>query len=114
MIPLRTIHNDPKVYGDKSKDFVADRFLSEFQNSDGTAKKRPTMSMLKLFGGGTTLCPGRHFAANESVAFIASALRKFDIQLVEGQKEAKPLTSAPTAGIYPPDRDIFVRIKPRK
>jgi len=50
-----------------------------------------SIKSMKPFGGGVTLCPGRHFAQNESMAFAATALRRFDIQLVEGQKEAKHL-----------------------
>ena len=124
MIPLRTNHQDPKTYGERIDEFVPNRFLNDFiktnssnsQAADGTSvgKTGPSIKSLKPFGGGTTLCPGRHFAVNETVAFIATALRRFDIQLVEGQKEAKPLTSYPAAGTYPPDHDVSVRIRLRK
>jgi cytochrome P450 len=124
MIPLRTIHQDPRTYGDRVQEFVPDRFLDDFiqrdssnvNAADGTSMetKASSVKSMKPFGGGVTLCPGRHFAANETVAFIASALRRFDIQLVEGQKEAKPLTSYPVAGTFPPDRDVSVRIRLRE
>ena len=124
MIPLRTNHQDAKTYGERIDEFVPDRFLNDFTKTDssnghaadGTSvgKMAPSIKTMKPFGGGVTLCPGRHFAGNETVAFIATALRRFDIQLVEGQKEAKPLTSYPVAGTFPPDRDVSVRIRLRE
>jgi len=124
MMPLRTNHQDPKTYGERIDEFVPDRFLNDFiktdssngHAADGTSvgKKVPSIKSMKPFGGGVTLCPGRHLAGNEVVAFIAIALRRFDIQLVEGQKEARPLTSYPVNGTYPPDYDVSVRIRLRK
>jgi cytochrome P450 len=124
MIPLRTSHQDSKIYGERVDEFVPDRFLNDFtktDSSDGHApedgfvrKRGPSIKSLKPFGGGVTLCPGRHFAYNEAMAFVATVLRKFDIQLVEGQKEAKPATSSLVATVYPPDREVFVRIRLRE
>src|SRR5271170_3232598 len=123
-MPQRPQHQDPKTYGERIDEFVPDRFLQDFiktdssnmNAADGTfvGKKAPSFKSVRPFGGGITLCPGRHFAGNESVAFIATALRRFDIQLVEGQKEARPLTSYPVNGTYPPDYDVSVRIRLRK
>jgi cytochrome P450 len=122
-MPLRMNHHDAKTFGEPIDKFVPGRFLKDFlkmESSDSQAahgtsvgKTAPSIKSLKPFGGGTTLCPGRHFSVNETVAFIATALRKFDIQLVEGQTEAKPLTSSPIAGTYPPDHEVFVRIQLR-
>jgi len=124
MMPLRMNHQDPKIYGERIDEFVPDRFLNDFIKTDSSnghaadggsvGKMGPSIKSMKPFGGGVTLCPGRHFAGNESLVFIATALRRFDIQLVEGQKEAKPLTSYPAAGVYPPDHEVSVRIRLRK
>ena len=124
MIPLRTNHQDPKTYGERIDEFVPNRFLNDFiktnssnsQAADGTSvgKTGPSIKSLKPFGGGTTLCPGRHFAVNETVAFIATALRRFDIQLVEGQKEAKPHAGFILATVVHPAHDVYVRIRLRK
>jgi cytochrome P450 len=121
MIPLRPNHQDPKTYGERVDEFVPDRFLQDFIKTDSSnghaadstsvGTKAPSIKSMKPFGGGITLCPGRHFAVNETVTFIASALRRFDIEVVESQKEAKPLTSYPVAGTFPPDRDVSVRIR---
>jgi len=124
MIPLRPNHQDPKKYGEKPDEFIPDRFLGDFEKGDitnsnghaaaGAGKAGPSIKSMKPFGGGVSLCPGRFFAANQGLAFVATALRKFDFQLVEGQKEAKPLLSVPVTGTYPPDREVSVRIRLRK
>ena len=124
MIPVRMNHHNPKTYGERVDEFVPDRFLNDFikmdpsnnQAAGGTSvgKVSPSIKSMRPFGGGVTLCPGRHFAVNEIVTFIATVLRRFDIQLVEGQTEAKPLTSYAAAGTYPPDRNVSVRIRLRK
>jgi cytochrome P450 len=124
MIPTRTNHQDPTTYGERVDEFVPDRFLNDFIKTDSSnghpadggsvGKPGPSIKSMKPFGGGSTLCPGRHFAGNEALAFVATALRRLDIQLVEGQKEAKPLTSVPAAGVYPPDHEVSVRIRLRK
>ena len=33
------------------------------------------------FGGGESLCPGRHFAKNEIAQFVAGVLLEFDLAL---------------------------------
>ena len=124
MIPLRINHQDSKIYGERIDEFVPDRFLNDFmkmdssngQAADGTSmgKIAPSIKSMKPFGGGVTLCPGRHLAVNEIVVFIATALRRFDIQLVEGQTEARIDTSYSATGTYPPDRNVSVRIRLRK
>jgi cytochrome P450 len=124
VIPLRATHQDPKTFGERTNEFVPDRFLNDFIKTDSSnghaandgsmRKKGPSIKSMKPFGGGVTLCPGRHFAHNASVAFAATVLRRFDIQLVEGQKEAKPVTSSPVATVYPPGHEVFVRIRLRK
>jgi cytochrome P450 len=120
MMPLRMPLHDPKIYGERIDEFIPDRFLEDLiktnaSNNNGFVEKRgPSIKSMKLFGGGVTLCPGRHFAHFASLAFIATALRRFDIQLAGDQKEAKPLTSYPVNGTYPPDHDVSVRIRLRK
>jgi cytochrome P450 len=124
MIPIRANHQDPEIYGERVDKIVPDRFLKDFIKTDSSdsrhadggplGKTGPSIKSMKPFGGGVTLCPGRHFAGNQSLAFIATALRRFDIQLVEGQKEAKPLTSYPLLGVCPPDHEIFAKIRLRE
>jgi cytochrome P450 len=124
LIPLRTNQQDPGIYGERPDEFVPDRFLKDFIKTDssndhaaddGSMRKRgPSIKSMRPFGGGATLCPGRHFARHAAVAFVATVVRRFDIQLVEGQKEAKPVTSSPVGTVYPPSHEVSVRIQLRK
>jgi len=112
MLPLRLNHFNEDIWGDDVDEFVPDRFIRDISGLPGS-KKNPGINLLKPFGGGTSLCPGRHFAINEILAFVATVMRKFDMEVVEGQKVAVPLTSAPSIGTLPPDRDVRVRFRMR-
>jgi cytochrome P450 len=48
----------------------------------------------RVFGGGKTLCPGRHFATNEVLAVVAMFIVRLDMTPVGG--EWKFLTIANT------------------
>jgi len=113
MLPLRLNHMNPDVFGDDVETFVPDRFIRDISGLPGN-KKNPGIKALKPFGGGTSLCPGRHFAINEILAYVATVLRRFDMEIVEGQRVAVPLTSAPSIGTLPPDHDVRVRIRMRQ
>jgi len=113
MVPLRLNHMNEDIFGDDVNTFVPDRFIRDVSGLEGN-KKNPGIKVLKPFGGGTTLCPGRHFAMNEIFAYAATAIRKFDIELVPGQKVAGVLTAVPSVGTLPPDQDVRVKIRMRK
>jgi cytochrome P450 len=67
----------------------------------------------RAFGGGTTLCSGRHFATTEILAFTAVMILRFDVkpkkgnwkQPSEGRVEFWEATASP-------DEDIVVKICP--
>lgn len=101
MIPARTNNTDPNLFGDNADDFVADRFLRD----------PASLKHVRAFGGGHTLCPGRHFANNEIVAFVATALREFVITIDPSQAGARPLTSAMIVGTFYPDRKVYATVK---
>lgn len=73
------------------------------------------------YGGGTGICPGRHFAKQEIFMVVAVLLSKFDVEFVEwtmmdGAKADRPALDderfAGAAGM-PPDRDMKVRLTRR-
>ncbi|CCA68432.1 related to cytochrome p450, putative-Talaromyces stipitatus [Serendipita indica DSM 11827] len=111
MSPMRILNFSKDTFGPDANDFVPDRFVRPHNPEKG--QYNPGIKVVKSFGGGVTLCPGRHFAGNEILAFTASILQRFKIELVEGQKIAYPLTSAPVVGTFPADREVFVRLSPR-
>jgi cytochrome P450 len=60
------------------------------------------------FGGGESLCPGRHFAKNEIAQFIAGAMLAFEMRLHPSCATSEAPKFDPTRvglGIYPPEHD---------
>ncbi|KAH8903445.1 cytochrome P450, partial [Coniochaeta sp. PMI_546] len=74
------IHADSRIWGDDVDVFDHTRFLKTQQtNGNGIHP-----AAFRAFGGGKTLCPGRHFAINEILAFVAVILLTFDIEAANG------------------------------
>lgn len=108
-MPSRIIHQDVNLWGSNVDDFNPRRFLPEEK------KSRPRDVCFRAFGGGKTLCPGRHFATNEVLAAVAVFIARLDMSPVEG--EWKLPTTANTnvaAVVMEPDNDIQVEIKTRQ
>lgn len=108
-MPSRIIHQDPGLWGSNVGDFNPRRFLPEEK------KNRPRDVCFRAFGGGKTLCPGRHFATNEILAVVAVFIARLDIKPVAG--EWKLPTTANTnvaAVVMEPDDDVEVEIKTRE
>lgn len=110
-MPGRPVHFDAQIFGDDVHEFVPDRFIRDVSNMPG--KKNPGLKAVRPFGGGNTLCPGRFFASNEILAFLATIMRTFDFELVSGQKMAHPATHLPSTGTFWPDHDIKMRLRVR-
>ncbi len=107
-MPMAVMHGDPSVWGTDAKDFKPRRFLKQ-----GGAK--PNVSAYRPFGGGASLCPGRHFVALEIMALAACMVLRFDMAPVAGdwtvpaQKQISLATN-----VFPPAADTQVRITRRK
>ncbi|PVH98078.1 cytochrome P450 [Periconia macrospinosa] len=108
MIPGPIQHSEPQVYGDSVDEFNHKRFIR-------TSGKRLNPIGFRGFGGGSTLCPGRHFASTEIIAFAALMVLRFDIQ-PKSSTWVRPTTkrAGMQATVPPPDDDIDVIITPRK
>lgn len=108
LIPSRVQHTTPSVWGEKVDEFSHKRFMRQ------PGIKQPTPIAFRGFGGGTTLCPGRHFVSTEVLMFSALMALRFDIRPVGG-KWLRPTTekSPLIAAIPIPDWDIDVEICPR-
>ncbi|KAI2628052.1 cytochrome P450 [Hypomontagnella submonticulosa] len=106
-MPSRVIHTDEALWG--NTDFQPRRFLAEEK------KTRPRDMCFRAFGGGKTLCPGRHFATNEILAVAALFIARFDMKPLDG--EWKFPTTANTnvaAAVMGPDYDVEVEIATRE
>lgn len=75
MMPYRQLHFNEDVYGPNVDHFDATRFM---KNKDLSRSPH-----FRPFAGGTTFCPGRFMAKQETIAFVALALHRFDIEPAE-------------------------------
>lgn len=116
-MPSRIIHKDPSLWGSDVEEFNPRRFMKdpEARRSGSTAKKRPSPACLRAFGGGTTLCPGRHFATNEILALTAMFVLRFDMAPSAGSW-TMPSTdnSNMSVVVVQPDKDFEVEVTRRK
>lgn len=111
-IPSLVIHSDPSVWGPSVQDFDPRRFLKRDLASDRT-KQHP--GAFRAFGGGTTLCPGRHFASAEILAVAAIFALRYDLTPVAGAWNPTPDTrTTMIMAIANPPPDMEVDVMPRK
>lgn len=75
-IPATAVHTDEAVWGPDAARFVPQRFMA----ADARNKVHP--SAFRAFGGGSTLCPGRHIAEDMMLAMAAVVLTEFDLRFV--------------------------------
>jgi hypothetical protein len=124
------IHQDPKTWGDDSREFKPRRFmksksvaqnneaLTEADAQESTATQLPPGvpgAAYRLFGGGSNICPGRHFAQSEILGFIAYFIASFDAVAADGcelvlppkDEDSIPLT------VLKPKRDVRLRLRRR-
>ena len=143
MIPAAALHSDPAIYGATAEEFDPYRFTRPPNNNNneagpGQAKtKKIPHGAFRVFGGGTSLCPGRHLAATEILTFVALLVMRFDLLPVEpvsstggggsgrsstreGQGKGRPWTvpepnaSNMATAIPAPATDVVVDVIPRK
>lgn len=75
-IPATAVHTDESVWGSDAAEFVPQRFMG----TDPRNKVHP--SAFRAFGGGSTLCPGRHIAEDMMLGMAAVILTDFDLRFV--------------------------------
>ena len=114
-MPTSVLHGDAATWGPDVKEFNHRRFMpGEASNKRDTGKNRHPAAF-RAFGGGSTLCPGRHFATTEILAIVVMFIMRYDVTPVAGawpdiSVEKTTIASA----IMEPDDDVEVFITPRK
>ena len=87
IMPSVVVHTDPSIWGPDVSAFDHKRFLKRSHpvgSAKSTTHKGPSPSAFRAFGGGTTLCPGRHFATTVTMAITVMFVMRYDIVPVEG------------------------------
>lgn len=106
MMPSTVQHTSRPVWGDTVDEFSHERFVP--------GGKRVNPVAFRGFGGGTTLCPGRHFSSTEILMFSALLVLRFDLVPVDGKWTAPATANSPIVNALPlPDWDVDVEMRPR-
>ena len=111
-MPSRVIHTDSSIWGQDVDVFNPRRFLKDYQQQ--TAKK-PNAAAFRAFGGGTTLCPGRHFATNEVLAVVTMMVMRYDLSPLGGKWTLPTVKNTNMASVVmTPDTEVEVTASRRK
>lgn len=90
-LSIGTSHSLDEYWGPDADEFKPDRFLGRKGDSDDEPGSVKAMRVALLpFGGGTHLCPGRHFAFAEMMAVIVTLLLGYEIEPLEGAEWKLP------------------------
>jgi cytochrome P450 len=107
MIPGVVQHTSIPAFGGNVGEFEHKRFVRSSE------RKRPTAIAFRGFGGGSTLCPSRHFASTEVLTFVALMIVRFDFEPTKGAWICPKTDKAGMHGtVAPPNDDVEVRITP--
>ena len=112
-MPMAVMHSDAAAWGENVKDFQPRRFLK--QDSMRKGGFRQNFTAYRPFGGGASMCPGRHFVTLETMALAACMLSRFDLNPVDGQWNIPGQKQESLAtNVFPPEKDIRVTVAIRE
>lgn len=93
------------------QNFNHQRFVKDPATATRAGKKHNPVAF-RAFGGGATLCPGRHFASTEILAFASVILLRFDVRPRTGSWDTRGYREA-NAAFRLPKQDVDVELIPR-
>jgi cytochrome P450 len=106
-MPSTCLHSEEEHFGPNAGMFDSARFLKD-------PLLKPQIAF-RPFGGGSTLCPGRHFATMQILSTTALILLSYDILQEDGNWTfPKSLQSTMTTTVLPPVGGMHVRFQIRK
>lgn len=106
-------HRDPEIYEEPER-YRYDRFFTERGTKQFSKRGQRVPLPLMPFGGGVSMCPGRFFAINEIKLLVALVMSRADLELAAPDEELPGFDLRRAGlGIYPPARDLTVRVRPR-
>lgn len=120
LIPNTVQHFNTAIWGADAGAFDHRRFLElQVPGAKSSTSRRYGPSTLRAFGGGPLLCPGRHFAIGEILAFAAMMVLRFEISPVHGRRwEDLRVEESYGLGIAKvfllPENDLEVQVIPRR
>ena len=111
-MPMACLHTDPAAWGTDVEEFKPTRFLKTRNDAKET---KTSATAYRPFGGGSSLCPGRHFVTLEAMALAACMVLRFDVLPVGGKWTIpKQKQESMATNVFPPENDIKVVFRKRK
>ena len=112
-MPSRVMHSDPSLWGFDVGEFNPRRFMKT-AGQEARSGKAPPAAAFRAFGGGSTLCPGRHFATNEVLAVVTMFVMRYDMVPQSGKWTLPTVQKTNVAAVVmEPDTDIEVLVSRR-
>lgn len=109
MMSARAQHSNPSVWGENVGEFYHKRFVK----AAGDGKSHNPVAF-RGFGGGVTLCPGRHFATSEILMLATLLLLRCEVRPKIGNwKLPTTAKSSQAEAVEQPDSDIEIEISCR-
>ena len=110
-MPLSVLNADRAVWRDDSGVFRPNRFLKACHHHGGSGDLKQTPSAFRPFGGGTSMCPGRHLAMLETLTVAAYMTLQFNLEPINGDWTLpRPKQKSLATNVFPPEKDIKVRV----
>ncbi|MCJ1475921.1 hypothetical protein MMC13_004585 [Lambiella insularis] len=106
LTPFRQFQMDPTLFGADARSFNPDRFLKNEKLHKGKG--------YHPFGGGTTYCPGRFFAQQETYMLVALVFDGFDMSVVGPRVVPKLDVNTPVPAAMRTMSDMRIKLVPRK
>ena len=115
-MPHAVIHQREDLWGNTAKEYDSRRFIKAAALSNEKKQATTKPGMFRGFGGGATLCPGRHLAAAEITAVVAMLAVRFDILplTANGWGQPRQAKNHGETFMVPLTKDMRVRIRKRQ
>ncbi|PSN74430.1 cytochrome P450 [Corynespora cassiicola Philippines] len=120
------IHSDQQIWGPDVDEFNPRRFLYSASGhktgADGVTSDDKSQQIhsaaFRAYGGGVTLCPGRHFAQLEVLGYVAVMALAFDLLPPKGQEKVQwdppKQDKQVLIAVVKPTRPVNVRVQRRE
>ena len=117
LMPSVVVHSDASIWGPAVSTFNHRRFFKPTTSAsakNSSTSKVPNPSAFRAFGGGTTLCPGRHFATTITMATVVMFLMRYEMVPLEGRwPQMTADNTRAVAAVEQPDHEIEAEVKVR-
>ncbi|KAH7322516.1 cytochrome P450 [Stachybotrys elegans] len=108
-LPSHTVQTNDRFWGENIKEFDGARFCGEQETGIRKA------GVFRPFGGGATLCPGRHLSAAENTVMAVVVALSYEMEPVSGTwEEPEKWTPSMASAVYWPTKGVNVKVRRRQ